>query len=75
MNDSNIKTAFKLEKNRYYLDLAAVAKIKLNFLNINNISGAGITEEFCTFTDKKNFFSYRRDNKTGRMASLLWIDS
>ena len=75
MNDSNTKTAFKLEKNRYYLDLAAVAKIKLNFLNINNISGAGITEEFCTFRDKKNFFSYRRDNKTGRMASLLWIDS
>jgi copper oxidase (laccase) domain-containing protein len=44
-------------------------------VNIENITGAGITENFCTFKDKKNFFSYRRDGKTGRMASLLWIDS
>ena len=73
--DSNTKKAFKLLKNRYYLDLAGAARLKLNHLNINNISGAGVTEDFCTFRDQKNFFSYRRDRKTGRMASLLWIDS
>jgi YfiH family protein len=72
--DSNTKKAFKLLKNRYYLDLAIAAKLKLNYLNIKNISGAGITEDFCTFKDNKNFFSYRRDGDTGRMASLLWID-
>ena len=73
--DINTKKAFKLLSNKYYLDLAAAAKFKLNYINIENISGAGITEEFCTFRDQKNFFSYRRDGKTGRMASLLWIDS
>jgi YfiH family protein len=73
--DSNTKKAFKLLKNRYYLDLAIAARLKLNYLNVKNISGAGITEDFCTFKDQKNFFSFRRDGKTGRMASLLWIDS
>ena len=73
--DSNTKKAFKLLKNRYYLDLAGAARLKLNHLNIDNISGAGITDNFCTFKDKKQFFSYRRDGNTGRMASLLWIDS
>ena len=73
--DSNTKKAFKLLKNRYYLDLAGAARLKLNHLNIDNISGAGVTEDFCTFRDQKIFFSYRRDGNTGRMASLLWIDS
>jgi len=73
--DINSKKAFILLKNRYYLDLAGAARLKLNHLNINNISGAGVTEDFCTFRDHKSFFSYRRDGHTGRMASLLWIDS
>lgn len=30
-------------------------------------------ENFCTYTDEVNFFSYRRDNVTGRMASLIWL--
>ena len=73
--DINTKKAFTLLKNRYYLDLAVAARLKLNHLNIDNISGAGITDNFCTFKDQRNFFSYRRDVNTGRMASLLWIDS
>ena len=73
--DSNTKKAFKLLKDRYYLDLAVAARLKLNHLNINNISGSGMTDNFCTFKDQRNFFSYRRDVNTGRMASLLWIDS
>ena len=54
--DSNTKKAFKLLKNRYYLDLAVAARLKLNHLNIDNISGAGVTEDFCTFRDQKFFF-------------------
>lgn len=73
--DIDTKKAFKFLNNRYYLDLAKAAKLKLNYLDITNISGVGVTENFCTFRDQKKFFSYRRDGKTGRMASLLWIDS
>ena len=72
--DNNTKKAFKSLKHRYHLDLAIAARLKLNDLNIINISGAGITDNFCTFRDEKKFFSYRRDGETGRMASLLWID-
>ena len=26
-----------------------------------------------TYVEKSNFFSYRRDGETGRMASLVWL--
>jgi hypothetical protein len=29
--------------------------------------------EACTFTESARFFSYRRDGRTGRMASLVWL--
>lgn len=38
---------------------------------------AGVTEiyggEICTYSDPQNFFSYRRDGVTGRMAALIWL--
>lgn len=30
--------------------------------------------DFCTLRDAENFFSYRRDGVTGRMASLVWLE-
>ncbi|MCU3615546.1 laccase domain-containing protein, partial [Enterobacter hormaechei subsp. oharae] len=41
---------------------------------LNNV---GVTQIFggdrCTFTEKGDFFSYRRDKTTGRMASFIWL--
>ena len=74
-HDIKIKPAFKFKGGKYFLDLALAARLKLNYNNIYNIGGAGITEDFCTFRDEDDFFSYRRDKITGRMASLIWIDS
>ena len=74
-HDDTTKAAFRFKGGKYFLDLALAAKLKLNYNNIHNICGAGITEDFCTFRDEDDFFSYRRDGITGRMASLLWIDS
>lgn len=31
--------------------------------------------ELCTFSDPQRFYSYRRDGQTGRMASLIWMDT
>ena len=74
-HDIKTKAAFKFVRGKYFLDLALAARLKLNYNNIYNIFGAGITEDFCTFRDEDDFFSYRRDKITGRMASLIWIDS
>ncbi|QLB13641.1 hypothetical protein EV697_10585 [Bisgaardia hudsonensis] len=58
------------EKGKYLGDLYGIAKQRLNNLGISQIFGG----EHCTYTEKELFFSYRRDGKTGRMASLIWFE-
>lgn len=53
---------------KYLADIYALAKQRLTRLGIHSVSGG----EYCTVTDKERFFSYRRDGKTGRMATLIW---
>ena len=37
--------------------------------------GAQFTHSgYCTYADRDQFFSYRRENMTGRMVSLLWME-
>lgn len=55
---------------KWLADIYTLAKINLAFLGINNIYGGN----FCTVTDDKRFYSYRRDKDTGRMATLIWRD-
>jgi polyphenol oxidase len=31
--------------------------------------------EHCTVSDPERFYSFRRDRTTGRMASMIWINS
>jgi len=33
------------------------------------------TSSYCTYSDQTYFFSHRREGTTGRMASLIWMDS
>lgn len=49
-------------------NLYQIARQRLNKLGITQISGG----DYCTYTDAENFFSYRRDKQTGRMATLIW---
>lgn len=51
-----------------------LAQQRLNRAGVKAIYGGGIDQSFCTFTDAEQFFSYRRDGKTGRMASLIWLE-
>lgn len=54
---------------RWMGDLYHLARLQLQKLGVDNIFGG----EFCTFAQKEQFYSYRRDDqKTGRMASLIW---
>ena len=54
-----------------------IAKQRLNKLGVTQIYGGGISqnqsEYWCTFSQKDQFFSYRRDGITGRMATLIWL--
>jgi polyphenol oxidase len=51
-----------------------LAQQRLNRAGITAIFGGGGDELFCTYSDAERFFSYRRDGKTGRMASLIWFE-
>ena len=53
----------------WLLDLYLVARQRLQAQGIQRIAGG----DFCTYSDAKRFFSYRRDGPTGRMAALLWL--
>jgi YfiH family protein len=63
-------SAFRPHGDRLLADLYKLARLKLSGMGIEKISGG----QFCTYTDKDKFFSYRRDGQTGRMATLIWID-
>lgn len=51
-----------------------LAKQRLNRLGVTAIYGGSVSQDFCTYTESARFFSYRRDGKTGRMASLIWLE-
>ena len=46
---------------------------KLNRLGIYEITGMDITDEYCTYKQKNNFYSYRRDGLTGRMIGAIGL--
>ncbi len=71
--DNQAEQAFTIDPNsegKYLGNLYQLATQRLNKLGITQISGG----DRCTYTEKDHFFSYRRDGKTGRMASLIWFE-
>ena len=64
-----IRDAFLPCKDRYLANLYSLTRVKLKASGVEAIYGG----DFCTWTDKNRFFSYRRDQTTGRNASLIWL--
>lgn len=54
---------------KYFADIHALAHRTLVLAGVTQVSGGGM----CTVTERKRFYSYRRDKVTGRMASLIWL--
>ncbi len=55
---------------RWLMDIYGLARRRLAALGVEQVYGGG----WCTVEDGGRFFSYRRDGRTGRMASLVWIE-
>ncbi len=56
---------------KYLADIYALARLVLQREGVTQIYGG----THCTVLERDTFFSYRRDGQTGRMVSLVWLDS
>jgi len=63
--------AFVLSHNagKFLADIYELARLRLAARGVSAVYGGGL----CTVTDPR-FFSYRRSPRTGRFASLVWIE-
>jgi polyphenol oxidase len=62
--------AFRRKKDKWLANLPELASLVLQSAGISAVYQAKI----CTFEQKCDFFSYRRDTRTGRMATLIWFN-
>lgn len=70
-HDPNAAEAFQAHRPGHWLaDLYQLARQRLTDAGVTAIFGG----ERCTFSEEELFFSYRRDGRSGRMASLIWLD-
>jgi YfiH family protein len=71
-HDPRAATAFVATRPGHWLvDLFAIARMRLADAGLDPacIHGGGV----CTISDPQRFFSHRRDQRGGRIATLAWI--
>jgi len=56
-------------KGHYLCDIYQLAGIELQLAGVKQIAGGNA----CTYREDHRFYSYRRQNNTGRMASVIWL--
>lgn len=68
--DSRNAAAFTSnDRGRWQADLYQLARNELARLGVSDVYGGGLR----CHADAERFFSYRRDQRTGRMATLVWL--
>jgi YfiH family protein len=55
---------------KWLVDIYQLARLRLHRTGVAEVSGGA----YCTFTEDRRFYSYRRQVECGRMATLIWID-
>ena len=55
--------------NHWKVDLYQLARMRLQSMGIVKVYGG----DHCSISEPDRFFSHRRDQQTGRMASLIWM--
>jgi copper oxidase (laccase) domain-containing protein len=67
--DPRAATAFVATRPGHWrVDLYALARQRLAEAGVTRVFGGGL----CTISDAQRFYSHRRDQRTGRMATLIW---
>lgn len=69
-HDVSAASAFKPHADKYLADIYMLARQRLAAVGVTMIYGG----QYCTVSDQERFFSYRRDGRTGRMASMVWLE-
>jgi len=68
--DENVASAFVATRPGHWrVDLYALARQRLAKLGIRRVDGG----DLCTISDPQRFYSHRRDARTGRMATVVWM--
>lgn len=68
--DASTESAFAATRPGHWrVDLYALARQRLARLGITRVYGG----DLCTISDPLRFYSHRRDARTGRMATLVWM--
>lgn len=69
--DAEAESCFKdIGGGKFLADIFALARQRLARAGIKHCFGDNI----CTYSNPADYFSYRRDRVTGRMAALIWRD-
>lgn len=70
-HDAQAQAAFvpSSREGRYLADIYQLARQRLAEAGVTAVYGGGL----CTVSEPARYFSYRRDSKTGRFASLIWL--
>ncbi|HSH97719.1 MAG: peptidoglycan editing factor PgeF [Methylophilaceae bacterium] len=71
-HDADSVKAFAQQNTRdkWLADIYQLARLRLTNLSVTKLYGG----DYCTHSDQKRFFSFRRDGDTGRMATLIWFE-
>ena len=68
-HDPDAEAAFvPTRPGHWRVDLYALARQRLAAVDVMRVFGGGL----CTISDPQRFYSHRRDQSAGRMASLIW---
>jgi len=71
IDEASLRAFTPTRPGHWLCDLPLLARQRLNARGVNSVHGG----QHCTISDQARFYSHRRDGRSGRMATLIWIES